>query len=88
MKHFLTNRFNHKYSVIGFTLIELSVVLVLISLMAFILIPNLSDFGKEDLKYFSRKLNGIIQYLYAEASIKRENYYLVFDFPRKNIMLP
>jgi len=67
----------------GFTLIELSVVLVIIGLLALVLIPNLSNFGKEDIKYFSRKFDGMFQYLYAEATIQRTNFYFNIDINKK-----
>ena len=78
-RSFILNNKIRSKSKKGFTLIELSVVLVIIGLLALILIPNLSNFGKEDIKYFSRKLDGMFQYLYAEATIQRKNFYLNFD---------
>ncbi len=66
----------------GFTLVELSVVLLIIALMATILIPNIGRLGGEDLRESSRKIGGLIQYLYGLSTIQKRNFYLNFDLDK------
>ena len=63
----------------GFTLVELSVVLLIIALLATVLIPNIGRLGGDDLRLAARKLGGLIQYLYGESVVQKRNFYLNFD---------
>ncbi len=66
----------------GFTLVELSVVLLIIGLLATILIPNIGKLGGEDLKESARRIGGLIQYLYGVSAVERKNFYLNFDLDK------
>ena len=63
----------------GFTLIELSIVLLLLTLMFSIAVPRLSDLTEFNLKSSARQLAAMMRYLYAEAGFKKTYYSLIFD---------
>jgi prepilin-type N-terminal cleavage/methylation domain-containing protein len=63
----------------GFTLIELVVVMVLISLFMLFSIPLFGDIGTSRLDTSARRLGGTIKYLYNEAAVLGLEYRLVFD---------
>jgi prepilin-type N-terminal cleavage/methylation domain-containing protein len=63
----------------GFTLIELTVVIVVLGVMLTLVIPRLGEIGEANLKRSSRHLTGMIRFLRDEAQAKKTVYRLVFD---------
>ena len=66
----------------GFTLIELTVVIVLIAAFFLVAIPKFEDITEVNIKSASRRLSGTIRYLYSEAAFKKKVYKLAFDIDR------
>ena len=65
----------------GFTLIELTVVIVILGVMLTLIIPRLADLGEANLKRSARHLTGMIRFLRDEAQAKKNVYRLRFDIP-------
>lgn len=63
----------------GFTLVELVVVILLLGLTAALLVPKLANWGGDDLKGSTRRLAGIVRYLYNETALTRREHRLIFD---------
>ncbi|MDG5466890.1 prepilin-type N-terminal cleavage/methylation domain-containing protein [Deltaproteobacteria bacterium IMCC39524] len=63
----------------GFTLVELVVVMVLISLFMVFSIPLFSNIGTSSLGTSARRLSGTIKYLFNESAISGLEYRLVYD---------
>ncbi len=63
----------------GFTLIELAVVLLLISLFTAISVPLLSSGGKSDLKASAQRIAGTMKYMFNEAALSGQEHRLVFN---------
>ena len=63
----------------GFTLIELTVVLVVMGVMLGLIIPKLGELGEANLKRSARHLTGMIRFLRDEAQAKKMPYRLRFD---------
>ena len=63
----------------GFTLMELAIVILLISLFTIISIPLLSSGGKGDLKASTRRLAGTMKYMFNEAALSGQEHRLVFN---------
>ncbi len=63
----------------GFTLIELTVVIVILGIMLTLIIPRLGELGEANLKQSARHLTGMIRFLRNEAQMKKEPYWLRFD---------
>jgi len=63
----------------GFTLVELVVVLVLISLFMVFSIPLFSNIGTSSLGTSARRLSGTIKYLFNESAMSGLEYRLVYD---------
>jgi len=63
----------------GFTLLELSVVLLIVAILLGISLPRFSNFFESDLEQETRKIASIIDGLRLQAILKGENYRLVFD---------
>jgi len=68
---------------IGFTLLELMVVLLVIGLVVAITFPKFQELAGGDVKRVSRKLIGTIQYLYEEALANRRIYRLNYDLTQQ-----
>jgi len=66
----------------GFTLVEIVVVMVLISLFMVLSIPLFSNIGTSSLGTSARRLSGTIKYLYNESVISGREYRLVYDLDR------
>lgn len=75
------NRINkrRKHRSSGYTLIELSVVLLILGLILSIFLPRFPGMAGGDLKTTSRKIIGIIQYTYDEAIGRRQVHRLNYD---------
>lgn len=63
----------------GFTLMEIVVVMLLISLFMVFSIPLFSDIGTSSLDSSARRLSGTIKYLFNEAALSGHEYRLIFD---------
>jgi len=64
----------------GFTLIELLVALTIAAIAVTVAIPTLNSIFGENLKSSSRKLSGVIKYIYNQAIIQNKTMRLVYDF--------
>ncbi len=64
----------------GFTLIELSIALLLLTLMFSIAIPRFSELTEINLRSSARQLAAMMRFLYAEAGFKKTYFSLIFDF--------
>ena len=63
----------------GFTLIELTVVIVVLGVMLSLIIPRLGELGEANLKRSARHLTGMIRFLHDESQAKKDTYRLRFD---------
>lgn len=63
----------------GFTLLELMLVLLILSITAMMVFPKLSSFGAGNLKRTVRHLSGLIQYLAQESASTKQVYRLRYD---------
>jgi type II secretory pathway pseudopilin PulG len=63
----------------GFTLIELTVIIVILGVMLTLIIPRLAELGEANLKRSARHLTGMIRFLKDEAQARKETYRLRFD---------
>jgi len=63
----------------GFTLIELSLVLLIIGILAAFALPKLGDVGEVRLKSSARHLAGTLQSLFDESVSRKKTYALVYD---------
>jgi len=66
----------------GFTLIELAVVILLLSLFSLISIPLFSHTGQGGLDASARKLAGTVKYLFNEAALTGQEHRLIFNLDR------
>lgn len=66
----------------GFTLIELALVIVLISLFALLTLPVFSGSSGHDVQRSARKLSGTIKYLFNEAALTGRQHQLLYDLDR------
>lgn len=69
----------------GFTLIELIVVIVVISLALAIVLPRLTSVTSRNLKSDGAKLSALVRYLHEAAESKKLNYRLTFDLDKGNV---
>lgn len=63
----------------GFTLIELTAVMILLGFFLLVAIPKFKDLNDVNIKSTSRRMAGTIKYLYNEAAFKKRIYKLSFD---------
>ena len=63
----------------GFTLIELTIVIVILGVMLALIIPRLGELGEANLKRSARHLTGMIRYLHDEAQATKYVFRLRFD---------
>ncbi|MBE9527697.1 MAG: prepilin-type N-terminal cleavage/methylation domain-containing protein [Proteobacteria bacterium] len=69
----------------GFTLIELIVVMVIISLALAIVLPRLTSVTSANLKSDAVKLSALVRYLHEAAESKKLTYRLSFDLDRGTV---
>lgn len=63
----------------GYTLIELSVIIILMGIILLFALPRLDNIGNAGLRAASRELAGAIQSLFDESILRKEPYRMVFD---------
>lgn len=63
----------------GFTLIELTLVVLLLGLLANLSLPLISGFETDRMNSTARRLSGTVKYLYNEAIISGREQRLIFD---------
>jgi len=66
----------------GFTLIEIMVVVVLVSLFMAFSVPLFSNIGTSSLGTSARRLSGTIKYLFNESAMTGLEYRLIYDLDR------
>jgi general secretion pathway protein H len=80
---FLRSR-NHR----GFTLLELIVVLVIISLMSALVVPKLAGpMSNLDLKTASKKISASLRYGRSHAASEKTTYVALFDFDKNRLAI-
>jgi type II secretory pathway pseudopilin PulG len=63
----------------GFTLIELTIIIVVLGIMLTLIIPRLGEIGEANLKRSARHLTGMIRFLRDESQATKAVYRLRFD---------
>lgn len=71
-----TRLYRKKCSRAGFTLIEIAVVMVIISMVLLLVIPRLPKSEQENLKISARTLASTLRYMQERAATSRTGYYL------------
>lgn len=66
----------------GFTLIELSVVLLVLAVLLTFVTPRFRELTEYEIKASSRRLAGTIKYLFNEAAIRHVHYRLNYDLKK------
>ncbi len=69
----------------GFTLVEILVVIVVLSLVSFISLPLLANRGEGKERLMLRRISGTVKQLYNEASLTRDEHQLVVDLGRNSL---
>ena len=64
----------------GFSLIELSLVILIIGIMVVLIVPRLPDLGATRLEEALRRLGTLSSYLHDEAALRGRVYRLTMDF--------
>ena len=72
----------------GFTLLELIVVLVIISLMSALVVPKLvGPMSSLDLKTASKKISASLRYARSQAASEKTTYLALFDFDNNRLVI-
>ena len=72
----------------GFTLLELLVVLVIISLMSVLVVPQLTgSLAKTNLQTASKKISASLRYARSQAASKKITYVAIFDFEKDRLSI-
>lgn len=74
-----TSRAGRSTSAAGFTLIEISVVVLLIGIFALLVIPRLDISGAGQLNLAAKRLSGTTKYLLNEAALTGREHRLVYN---------
>ncbi|MEW6002262.1 MAG: prepilin-type N-terminal cleavage/methylation domain-containing protein [Nitrospirota bacterium] len=69
----------------GFTLLEIIIVLLVISLLLAIVLPSFYGLGEKKLKTDARKMASVLRYLNDTAISRKETYSLKFDFEEDTV---
>lgn len=67
----------------GYTLIELTIILILLGIILSFALPKLEKLGEAKLRTATRKLAGTIETLFDEAVLKKKPYKILFDLNKK-----
>ena len=72
----------------GFTLLELLVVLVIISLMSVLVVPQLTgSLAKTNLQTASKKISASLRYARSRAASEKITYVAIFDFEKDRLSI-
>ncbi|MHB8908686.1 MAG: GspH/FimT family pseudopilin [Syntrophales bacterium] len=72
----------------GFTLLELIVVLVIISLMSALVVPRLmGPMSNLDLKTAAQKISASLRYVRSRAASEKRTYVALFDFDKNRLVI-
>ncbi len=72
----------------GFTLLELLVVLVIISLMSVLVVPQLTgSLAKTNLQTASKKISASLRYARSRAVSEKITYVAIFDFEKNRLSI-
>ena len=71
----------------GFTLIELTLVMLILGVMLSLAVPRLSRLGEARLESTARRLATMISYLHDEASLRGRIYRLTFDLDHESYVV-
>jgi general secretion pathway protein H len=75
---------NHR----GFTLLELIVVLIIISLMSAVVVPKLTGpMSNLDLKTAAKKISASLRYVRSHAASEKTTYVALFDFEKNRLVI-
>jgi general secretion pathway protein H len=75
---------NHR----GFTLLELIVVLIIISLMSALVVPKLTGpLSNLDLKTAAQKISASLRYVRSHAASEKTTYVALFDFDQNRLVM-
>lgn len=66
----------------GFTLVELSVVVLLIGLFSLLTVPMFAGWGEGSLQSSARRIAGTVKYLYNESALRKQEFQLIFDLDK------
>lgn len=69
----------------GFTLVELLVVIVILSLATALSLPLLADRGAGAERQKMRRIAGTVKQIYNEATLTRDQFLLTFDIGRNSV---
>ncbi len=67
----------------GYTLIELSLIILLIGVILVFVLPKVDNLGDSKLRTAARQLAGTIQSVFDESIIKKKPYQIVFDIANR-----
>jgi len=76
-------RVSDSFSISGFTLLELTVVLFIIGLLVAVLVPRFGDLSGARLESSARRLAALVRYLNGEAAFRSQLYRLNYDLDRQ-----
>lgn len=74
-------------SISGFTLIELSIILILLGVMLLFAVPKLGNREDISLRSTARELAGTIQSLFDESVLNKTSYQLVFEISENRYLI-
>jgi prepilin-type N-terminal cleavage/methylation domain-containing protein len=69
----------------GFTLWELTIVILLVGIFATLTVPILNHYGRDDLAWSARRIAGTAQFLFNEAAISGREHQLCLEFKENRL---